>query len=90
MFDDEETSFERLEEAACAGYPKEYVAVLGVRIDGDKARVWMLTNDVPPFEPYESNCVRVADGWRETDGSGGFSVDTPEDVLAEAGRLGWK
>ena len=90
MADSEQASYDTPEDAARAGYPEQFVTVLGVRVEGETARVWMLTNDAPPFEPYESNCIREGGRWRETDGSGGFGIDTPEEILSEAARLGWE
>jgi len=65
------------------------VTVLGTRVDGDVATVWLLTNDGPQFEPYEVTCERCDDGsWEPSSVSGGFSVDTPAEVLAKAKALG--
>jgi hypothetical protein len=55
---------------------------------GDQARVWMLTNDRPPFEEYEVDCGREGTRWFRTNGSGGFGNRTPQEVLQRAAQLG--
>ncbi len=70
--------------------PARYVTILGSHVDGDRATVWFLTNDRPPFEPYESYCVRDEHGlWYDVGGSGGFSVDTPKHILRAARLEGY-
>jgi hypothetical protein len=51
--------------------------------------VWLLTNDQPPFEPYEVHCERDAAGWGVDSGYGGFGRDVPAVVLERARALGW-
>ena len=58
-------------------------------MSGDTATVWLLTNDQPPFEPYEVYCERRNGRWCWEAGTGGFGVETPDEVLAEARTLGW-
>jgi hypothetical protein len=72
------------EDAARGDMPARYVTIVGARVEGDTARVWMLTNDRSPFEPYEVDCVRQGGRWQWTDGYGGFSSDVPPEVLDEA------
>jgi hypothetical protein len=76
------------EAAARGDIPERFATVVGVRVDGDTAHVWMLTNDRPPFEPYEQVCVRCGGRWHPGVGSGGFSVGVPTEVLEAAARLG--
>jgi hypothetical protein len=45
------------EEAARGDIPEQNVTVLGVRIDDDRATVWMLTND---RAPYHEDLLRAA------------------------------
>jgi hypothetical protein len=77
------------EEAARGDIPEQYVTVVGVRIEGDRAHVWMVTNDRPTFEGYEVDCVREGGKWFGEYGSGGFSLYTPRDVLERAAALGY-
>jgi len=84
------TGYSTPEDAARGHIPVRFVHVLGVQMEDDTATVWMLTNDHPPFEPYEVVCGRAKDGsWEPAGGSGGFNVATPDDVLARARQLGW-
>jgi hypothetical protein len=69
--------------------PEQYMTILGVQIEGDYARVWMLTNDRPPFEGYEDFLVRKDSKWFIPHGSGGFSDDTPAELLGKAAELGY-
>ena len=85
----EQEGYDTPEAAACADIPERFVTVVAVRIDGDTAHVWSLTNDRPPFEPYEDVCERVRDRWFPVQGSGGFATTTPPEVLDAARRLGW-
>jgi hypothetical protein len=77
------------EAAARGDIPERFATIVGVLTTGDSARVWMLTNDRPPFEPYSMYCERVGQRWYAT-GSGGnsFDPDVPPEVLEEAARLG--
>jgi hypothetical protein len=77
------------EEVAFDGIPAQFVTVLGVRIKGDEACVWSLTNDRHPFEPYEDFLVRKGSRWIATHGSGGFSSDTPPEIIERARQLGY-
>jgi hypothetical protein len=76
------------EDAARDDIPEEYVTVLGVRIEGHEATVWMLTNDRPPFEAYTEQCHREHGRWFSAIGSNGLS-GAPPDVLEQAAHLGW-
>ena len=78
------------EDAARADIPERFVTILAVQFEGATAHVWSLTNDLPPFEPYEDWCELNARGrWEPTHGSGGFGVDVPPEVLEKARRRGW-
>jgi len=77
------------EEAARGDIPHEFVTVLGVLIEGDYARVWMLANDRPSFEPYEELVTRRGSKWFSDGGSGGFALDTPPEILERAYQLGY-
>jgi hypothetical protein len=78
------------EDVARGDIPERFVTILAVRVEGETAHVWSLTNDQPPFEPYEDWCERNALGrWEPTHGSGGFSLEVPPEVLEKARRLGW-
>ena len=85
----DESGYETPEEAVVAEFdaPRRYITVLGVRIRGDQAHVWLLTNDRPPFEEYTCVCVREGDLWCEAFGSSGFSRPTPHEVKKEAERI---
>jgi hypothetical protein len=85
----EETGCETLEEAARGDIPPEYATVIGSRVTGDSATVWLLTNDVPPFEPYRVYCERRHGRWYWESGSNGFGAAAPDIVLAEARCRGW-
>jgi hypothetical protein len=61
--------YETPEKAACEGFSERFVTVLGVRVEGDTAYVWTLTNGRPPFEPYEEVCVREGRRWFAASGS---------------------
>lgn len=64
--------------------PARYYTIVGGRVHGDEATVWLLTNDREPFEEYECNCLRENGLWRETGGSGGFSTLTPLSIRKRA------
>jgi len=81
--------YETLEDAARGDIPQRFATVVGSWVDGDVATVWLLTNDRPPFHPYEVNCELRNGRWDLESGFGGFGVGTPDDVLAQARRLGW-
>ena len=85
----EDDGCETLEEAARGDIPPQFATVVGSRVSGDTATVWLLTNDQPPFETYEVYCERRNSRWYGVGGSGGFGVGAPDEVLAEARRLGW-
>lgn len=92
---DDDPQFETPEEAVRAGFPpKARVRILGVRADDDRATVWLLTNDGPPYEAYTMTVFRDADGWTEGDGVNGLVAtwihDLPRDVTAAAAELGWQ
>jgi hypothetical protein len=76
-------------EAARGDIPEQYATVVGVRVAGDHAHVWLLTNDRPPFEGYEVDCVRRDGKWYDVGGTGGFDGYTPPEVLERAARLGY-
>lgn len=80
----EDHGFATPEDAARSGFPEPYCTVLGVHIEGEKAHVWLLTNDRPPFAGYEVFCVREGARWHEESGSGGFGAGTPWDILEKA------
>jgi len=84
-----ESGYETPEEAVVAEFdaPRRYLTVLGVRIRGDQAHVWLLTNDRPSFEEYTCVCIREGILWREAFGSSGFSRPTPREVKKEAERI---
>jgi len=79
----EEQGYATPEDAVLAeweGIPRRFVTVVGSRIEGDEAHVWLLTNDREPFEEYESVCVREGGLWRESHGWGGFfAADSTRD-----------
>jgi len=85
----DEVGYATREQAVLAAndIPDRYVTVLGSRISGDRARVWLLTNDRPSFEEYECDCIREADGWHEVSGSGGCSLGTPREVKRAATQI---
>jgi hypothetical protein len=87
--DSQPSRYETPEEAACADIPPQFATVVGARISGETATVWLLTNDQPPFEPYEVHCERDAAGWGVDSGYGGFGRDVPAVVLERARALGW-
>jgi hypothetical protein len=82
----DESGYETPEEAVVAEFdaPRRYITVLGVRIRGDQAHVWLLTNDRPPFEEYTCVCFRENGLWCEAFGSSGFSRPTPREVKKAA------
>jgi len=84
----DESGYATPEEASCADIPQRFVTVVGTEIDGDTATVWLLTNDRPPFEDYQVNCVRDDRRWHADSGFP-FNVGTPEEILEQARRLGW-
>jgi hypothetical protein len=86
---DDDTGCDRLEDAARGDIPAALATMIGSHVEGDHAVVWLLTNDRPPYEAYESYCVRREGRWHFDGGSGGFGTDTPEHVLARARELGW-
>lgn len=77
------------EEAARGDIPERFVTILGTRIDGDRATVWLLTNDRPPFETYVENCGREGGRWHPTDGSGGLGAGaaTPWEIRQKVADL---
>jgi hypothetical protein len=85
----EDDGCETLEEAARGDIPPQFATVVGSRVSGDTATVWLLTNDQPPFEAYEVYCERRNGRCFGDGGSGGFGIGAPAEVLAEARRLGW-
>jgi len=75
--------FETPEQAVFdASIPAEFQRVLGVKIEGDQAVVYTLTNDRPPFEEYSDYCYREGGRWFSTHGSGGWDSPPPEVVVA--------
>jgi len=88
MSQDWETGYATPEEASSGDIPPQFVTVVGTRVVGDHATVWLLTNDTPPFEDYQVNCVRDQGGWH-VDSGFPFNADAPEEVLEEARALGW-
>jgi hypothetical protein len=89
MADPENEGYDTAEEAARGDIPQRFATAVGSRVAGDTATVWLLTNDQPPFEPYEVCCERRGGRWFFDIGTGGFGLATPDTVLAEARRLGW-
>lgn len=78
------------EEAARGDIPPRFARVVGLDIDGDTATVTLLTNEAPWFEPYQVGCELHDGRWFASWGSGGFQTGTPEEVIAEARRQGWR
>jgi hypothetical protein len=85
----EENGYETPEEAARGDIPPQFATAVGSLVTGGTATVWLLTNDRPPFEPYEVYCEQRDGRWFSDGGTGGFGIGTPDDVLVEARRLGW-
>ena len=85
----DEKGYETPEEAVLAdfGAAARYVTVLGVRVRGNEATVWMLTNDRPAFEAYTCLCVQEDGRWTEVWGSSGFAHPVPPEVDAAAERI---
>ena len=86
----EEHGYATPEEAVLADWDgplKKFVTVVGSRIKGDEAYVWLLTNDREPFEEYECVCAREGGLWRESHGSGGFSLTTPREIKDRAAAI---
>ena len=80
--------FDSPEEAVFDGsIPPRFQRVLGVKIEGEQAVVYTLTNDRPPFEEYSDYCYREGGRWFSTHGSGGWDSPPPE-VIAAACSLG--
>jgi hypothetical protein len=67
--------------------PERFFTIIGSRVRGDSATVWVLTNDREPFEEYECDCQREAGLWREIGGSGGFSPMTPLTIRRRAREI---
>jgi hypothetical protein len=76
------------EAAASGDVPGRFVTVLGVQIRGDRADVWMLTNDGPPFEREQALVTRVEGGWEGVLSGGGFDSSTPAEIITKAEELG--
>jgi hypothetical protein len=81
--------YETPEQAVLAGggWPAGMATVVGLRVSGNEARVWLLTNDRPSFEKYECVCFRENGRWHEVHGSGGFSIVTPREVRKAAAAI---
>jgi hypothetical protein len=76
------------EEAAFdASVPERFQKALGVKVEGDHAVVYTLTNDRPPFEEYTGHCHREGGRWFASHGSSGWDSPPPE-VVSAAQRLG--
>jgi hypothetical protein len=86
----EEDGFVTPEDAARADIPPQFVRVVGVQMDGHRARVSLLTNEAPRFDPYQVDCERRDGRWFATWGSGGFQTGTPDGVKEAARRQGWR
>ena len=79
------------EEAARGDIPPQFAHVVGVRVEGDHATVWLLTNEPPvSYEAYEVGCERQNGRWYMDWSLGSFQTGTPEEVLAAARRRGWR
>jgi hypothetical protein len=77
----DEQRYEAPEEALAGfGAARRFITVLGVRIDGNEARVWLLTNDRPSFEEYTCLCARDGNAWQEVMGSNGLWPTVPAEV----------
>lgn len=93
--EDDDEGFDTPESAAWGDVPSTYVQILGVRVRGDKATVWALTNDRPPYEAYTMFVERKGGRWHPGSGSNGLGVGwdddegLPPEIQAEAARLGW-
>jgi hypothetical protein len=75
-------------EAAASDVPGRFVTVLGVQVRGDKADVWMLMNEGPPFEREQALVTRVEGGWEGVLSGGGFDPSTPAEITTKAEELG--
>jgi hypothetical protein len=90
---DEPEGFDTPEEAARGDIPAEHFRVLGVRIRGNQATVWSLTNDGPPFEWYTDFPVKEDGRWQGGSGSNSFGTQphdpepVPREIWEEAARL---
>ena len=84
----DESGYETPEEASSADIPARFVTIVGTRSEGDNATVWMLTNDQPPFEAYQVDCVCQHGRWHADSGFP-FDDDTPEEIVERARGLGW-
>jgi hypothetical protein len=84
----DESGYATPEEASCADIPQRFVTVVGTELDGDSATVWLLTNDRPPFEDDQGNCVRDNGRWHADSGFP-FNDGTPDEILEQARSLGW-
>jgi hypothetical protein len=67
--------------------PRQYISILGSRVEGPNATVWALTNDRPPFEEYTYVCEQIDGLWYEVLGSNGLRSPVPAEVEAEAERI---
>jgi hypothetical protein len=76
------------EEAARGDIPEQYVTVLGVRIDDDRATVWMLTNDRVPYQAHTVDCYLDCAGWERGIGGSGLGESAPPEVLTAAADRG--
>jgi hypothetical protein len=84
-----EVGYATPEEAALSGWDARYVQLLGARVEGGRATVWVLTNDRPSFEPYAHDCALTAVGWVDAGGTGGIGSDAPEEVFEVAASFGY-
>ncbi len=81
--------YETPEEAVLAelDVPRRYFNVVGVRVCGDEAWVYLLTNDRPAYAEYTCVCFREQGLWTEAYGGSGFSPPVPSEVRQEAERV---
>jgi hypothetical protein len=77
--------FDTPEEAARGDVPTAHFRVLGVRVRGDQATVWSVTNHEPPLEWYTDFVHKEGGRWHGGNGSNGFGTqpDDPEPVPGE-------